>query len=122
MSGFIGVAIVLVLAVLFGWLSTRTWRVRNTAVRIVGGGLTALLTLLFAVVSIVGLLGVYRLHAGGLTALLTLLFAVVSIVGLLGVYRLHAPHGQPAVRSKTGRTARSCAPFAKGSTVTAGRC
>ena len=69
MSGFIGVAIVLVLAVLFGWLSTRTWRVRNTAVRIVGGGLTALLTLLFA---------------------------VVSIVGLLGVYRLHAPHGQPA--------------------------
>jgi mono/diheme cytochrome c family protein len=68
-SGFIGVAIVLGLAVLFAWLSTRAWRLRNTAIRIVGGLLTALLTLVFA---------------------------AVSIVGLLGVYRLYTPHGQPA--------------------------
>jgi hypothetical protein len=68
-SGFIGVAIVLVLAVLCGWLSTRAWRLRNTAGRIVGGLLTALLTLVFA---------------------------AVAIVGVLGVYRLNAPHGQPA--------------------------
>jgi len=75
-SGFIGVAIVLVLAVLFAWLSTRAWRVRNTALRIAGGVLTALLTLVSA---------------------------AVSIVGLLGVYRLYTPHGQPAA-SRTARS------------------
>src|SRR5207245_4478984 len=45
------------------------WRVRNTAGRIVGGRLSALLALAFA---------------------------AVAIVGLLGVYKLNAPHGQPA--------------------------
>jgi hypothetical protein len=74
-SGFIGVAIVLVLAVLCGWLSTRAWRLRNTAGRIVGGLLTALLTLVFA---------------------------AVAIVGVLGVYRLNAPHGQPGRTSPFG--------------------
>ncbi len=69
MSGFIGVAVVVVLAALFAWLATRAWRVRNTAMRIVGGLVTGLLTLVCA---------------------------VVSIVALLGVYRLYTPHGQPA--------------------------
>jgi len=68
-SGFIGVAVVLVLAVLFSWLCVRAWRARNTVVRIFGGLLTTLLTLLFA---------------------------AVAVVGLLGVYRLYAPHGEPA--------------------------
>ena len=69
MSGFIGVLVVLVLAVLFGWLSVRAWHVRNAAARTVGGLVTALLTLVFA---------------------------AISVVGLLGVYRLYAPHGEPA--------------------------
>src|SRR5882762_907180 len=68
-SGFIGVVVVLVLVVLFGWLAIRAWHVRNMALRIVGGLLTSLLTLVFA---------------------------AVSVVGLVGVYRLYAPHGQPA--------------------------
>jgi mono/diheme cytochrome c family protein len=68
-SGFIGIGVVVVLAVLFGWLSVSAWRAHNTAVRIIGGVVTALLSLLFA---------------------------AISMVGLLGVYRLEAPHGQPA--------------------------
>jgi len=60
-SGFISVLVVLVLAVLFGWLSVRAWHVRNAAARIVGGLVTVLLTLVFAAISVVGLLGEKKL-------------------------------------------------------------
>jgi cytochrome c553 len=62
-------AVALLLAILFAWLSLRAWRVRSLALRIV---------------------------AGVVTALLTLVLALVSIVGLAGAYRLYAPHGSPA--------------------------
>src|SRR5258708_589167 len=69
MSGFVGVLVVVLLALVFAWLATRAWRLQNVAWRILGGLLTTLATLVLA---------------------------AVSVVGLLGVYRLYTPHGEPA--------------------------
>jgi hypothetical protein len=69
MSGIIQLVVVIVLAIVFALLSVRALRVRNVTRRIVGG-----------------------LLAG----LLTAVFAAVSVVGLVGGYRLYAPHGAPA--------------------------
>lgn len=73
MSGFIGVLVVLALAVAFGWLSFRAWRVSNLALRIPTGLATALLSLVFAAATALGLAGVYRLYTphGGAAPTLT---------------------------------------------------
>jgi mono/diheme cytochrome c family protein len=68
-SGIIELVVVILLAIGFGWLATRAWRMRNVLVRIV---------------------------AGVLSTLATLLLAVISILGLVGTYRLYTPHGAPA--------------------------
>jgi mono/diheme cytochrome c family protein len=72
-SGLIGVVVVLVVAILFGWLCVRAWRLRNTPLRIGAGLLSGLVTLVLAAVSVVSLIGVYRLYAphGGPPATLT---------------------------------------------------
>jgi cytochrome c553 len=62
-SGIIELVAAIILAIVFAWLSVRAWRVRNIALRVVGGLLTALLTLVCAAVSVVGLVGAYRLYA-----------------------------------------------------------
>ena len=62
MSGIVQLVAVIVLAIAFAWLSIRAWRVRNVAVRIIAGLVTALLTLVLAAVSVVGLAGTYRLY------------------------------------------------------------
>lgn len=62
MFDFIGVLIVLVLLLVFGFLATRAWRARNVVVRWVGGIITSLLTLLFLLVLVVALIGFYKLN------------------------------------------------------------
>jgi len=68
-SGIIGLIVVIVLAIVLGWLTARSWRSRNMLMRYLG--------------SLVA-------------ALVTLVLAAISIVSLVGVYRLYAPHGAPA--------------------------
>jgi mono/diheme cytochrome c family protein len=67
--GIIELVVLILLAFAFGWLATRAWRLRSVPVRII---------------------------AGVLSAVLTLLLAVMSVVGLVGAYRLFTPHGGPA--------------------------
>lgn len=62
MSGIATLVVVIVLAVLFGFLCVRAWCLNSVVLRIVGGIVTALLTLVLAAVSVVGLVGVYRLY------------------------------------------------------------
>src|SRR5579864_1927764 len=73
MSGIIELVVAILVAIGLGWLSVRAWRARNVALRIVGGVVASLLTVLFAVISIVGIVGAYRLDAphGGPAANLT---------------------------------------------------
>src|SRR5712692_429671 len=56
-----GIIIVVVLAVLFGWLATRVARAKNPVLRWLGLLVTGVLTLVFAAVSVVALFGVYQL-------------------------------------------------------------
>jgi len=69
MSGILGIGIVIILSLAGVWLAIRAWRARNVVVRII---------------------------AGIVTSLLTLVLAAVSVLGILGAYRLYAPHGAPA--------------------------
>ena len=69
MTGIVELIVAILLAIALAWLCLRAWRVKSPAVRIV---------------------------SGVVTALLTLVLAAVSVVGLVGVYRLYAPHGSPA--------------------------
>jgi len=62
-SGVVALVVVIALAVLFGWLATRAWRLSNAAARIVGAIVAGLLTLLFAAVAVVGAIGFVRLNA-----------------------------------------------------------
>ena len=62
MSGIITLVVVIVVTLFFGWLSVRAWRGRTVLVRYVGGPLSAIVTVAFAAVSVVGLLGAYRLY------------------------------------------------------------
>ena len=74
MSGIIGLVIAILVAILFAWLAVRAWHLRNPALRIVTGLLASLLTLGFVAISVVGLVGAYRLYTphggppGNLTA------------------------------------------------------
>lgn len=62
MSGIIELIVVIILAILFAWLAVRGWRVRNVVMRVIGGIVASLLTLVLAAVSVVGLVGAYRLY------------------------------------------------------------
>jgi mono/diheme cytochrome c family protein len=72
-TGIVSVIIAIVLAIVLGWITSRAWRLRNTALRIVAGLVSGLLTLVLTIVSIVGLAGVYRLYTphGGPPAAIT---------------------------------------------------
>ncbi len=61
-SGIVELLVVILLAIGFGWLSLRAWRVRNVALRIIGGLLTALLTIILAALSVGGLVGASKLY------------------------------------------------------------
>ena len=63
MSGIIALVVVIILAIIFGWLSVRAWSGRTLLVRYAGGPLSAIVTIVLAAVSVVGLLGAYRLYA-----------------------------------------------------------
>jgi cytochrome c553 len=77
MTGVIELVVVILLAIVFGWLATRAWRLRNVVARIV---------------------------VGLLVTLPTLLLTVISILGLVGVYRLNTPHGAPAANGAAQTT------------------
>ena len=61
-SGIIALVVLMLLAIGFGWLSVRAWTGRTLLVRYVGGPLSVIVTLVLAAISVVGLLGVYRLY------------------------------------------------------------
>ena len=82
-TGIVELIVAILLAIAFAWLCLRAWRVKSTAVRIV---------------------------AGVVTALLTLVVAAVSVVGLIGVYRLYAPHGSRGLTLARPTRTMSCAP------------
>src|SRR4051812_3985781 len=73
MSGFVPLAVLIVIAVVLCGLAVRAWKIRNVAVKVLVGLIVTAL------------------------ALVTLL---MSGVGLMGLYRLAAPHGQPAPNLK----------------------
>ena len=62
MFDIVGVLVLVVLAALFGWLATRAWRARNAILKWVGVVLSGLLTLVFSLLLVVGLVGFYRLN------------------------------------------------------------
>jgi mono/diheme cytochrome c family protein len=62
MFDFVGVGVLVLLTVLFAWLLTRAWRARNAALKWIGTILTGLLTLLFGLLTVVSLVGFYRLN------------------------------------------------------------
>ncbi len=86
MSGIIELIVVILLTVAGIWLTIRAWRARNVIVRIV---------------------------AGIVSTLITLLLAVVSVLGISGVYRLDVPHGAPAANITVQASADSMALAAK---------
>jgi mono/diheme cytochrome c family protein len=63
MFDFVGVAILILLTVLFGWLLTRAWGSKNAILKWVGSILTGLLTLLSGLLLVLGLIGFYKLNA-----------------------------------------------------------
>jgi high-affinity nickel permease len=71
--GIVSVIVAIALAIALGWVTRRAWRLRNTALKIVAGIVSGLLTLVLALVSIVGVVGVYRLYTphGGPVAAVT---------------------------------------------------
>jgi mono/diheme cytochrome c family protein len=92
-TGVVSVIIGIVLAIVLGWLTSRAWRLRNTALRIV---------------------------VGFVSGLLTLVLTIVSIVGLAGVYRLYAPHGSPPIAITASATPDRLAVAARRATGCAG--
>jgi mono/diheme cytochrome c family protein len=58
----LGWLVLVALAVLFGWLAFRLWRVKNRFIKWAGVLLSALLTLVFALVSILVLLGMLKAY------------------------------------------------------------
>jgi mono/diheme cytochrome c family protein len=60
---FVGLAIVLLLALLFGYLTVRAWRSRRGVLKWVGLVLAGLLTLVFAIAFIMAVLGTLKLNA-----------------------------------------------------------
>jgi mono/diheme cytochrome c family protein len=63
MALLISIVLVLALAVVFGWLSLRAWRVRQVVLRWLGIIVSALLAVVFAVVGVAGAIGYFRLQA-----------------------------------------------------------
>ncbi len=62
MIDFVGLLILLALVVLFGWLALRAWRSRRPLLKWLGGIVATLLTVLLAVVLVVGIFGTYQLN------------------------------------------------------------
>ena len=93
MSGIIELIVAILVAIALGWLSVRAWRMRNLPLRIL---------------------------AGVVASLLTVLVAVISIVGLVGAYRLYAPHGGPAANIAAQATADQVAAAGRHATGCAG--
>src|SRR5262245_18694423 len=63
MSLAISIAVVIGLALLFGWLACRAWRARRALVKWPGAIVSGLLAALCTLVGVVALLGVYKLEA-----------------------------------------------------------
>lgn len=63
MFDYVGVGVLVVLILLFGWLTTRSWRIKNGALRWVTTILSGLLTLIFGAATVMALVGYTRLNA-----------------------------------------------------------
>ncbi|MGH2365320.1 MAG: c-type cytochrome [Chloroflexota bacterium] len=63
MSGFIGVAIVGLLAILVGWLASVAWRIRNVPGKVAAGIISSLVDLLLIALTALGIAGIWRLNA-----------------------------------------------------------
>ena len=62
-GNIISLLVLLLFVVLFAWLATRAWRARRAWIKWPGVVLTGLLTLVFAAVTIVAVLGFVKLEA-----------------------------------------------------------
>lgn len=62
MLDFVGVGVLVVLTIAFGWLLTRAWGSKNAILKWGGLVLSGLLTLVFALLLVVSLVGFYRLN------------------------------------------------------------
>ena len=58
----VGVLVLVVLIVLFGFLTTRAWKLKNAILKLGGAVITALLTLIPTVLLVLALIGFYRLN------------------------------------------------------------
>ena len=62
-GNIIGLVILVLIAVFFGWLTWRAWHAKNAIVKWMGVVFGALLTLVFALVSVVIAMGLYQFYA-----------------------------------------------------------
>jgi len=62
MFDFVGVGILVVLLVLFGWLTTRAWRAKQPVLKWAGSILSGLVTLIVAVVTGAALYGFAQIN------------------------------------------------------------
>lgn len=63
MFDFVGVGVLIVLIVLFGWLASRAWRSKRRILKWVGVVVAGLLTLVLTLALVVALIGFYQLNA-----------------------------------------------------------
>jgi len=60
-NAIIGLIVLAAIAVLFGWLASRAWRADGGCTRWLGGLLASLFTLVFAALTVLGVVGMYKL-------------------------------------------------------------
>jgi len=60
-SSVIGLIVLAVVTVLFGWLASRAWRAHGVGAKWLGGIFASLFTLIFAALAILGAVGTYKL-------------------------------------------------------------
>ena len=101
MIGIVELLIAIVLTIAFGFLAIRAWRMRSVVLRIIAGLVTTLLTLVLAAVSVVGLLGAYKLYTphGGPAANLSVQASADQVGRFVGTAPLRSRH-------QAGRTGR----------------
>jgi mono/diheme cytochrome c family protein len=68
MFNFLGLILLITIAVLLSWASLRAWRIKNNFLKWGGAGLAALLSAAATLVSVIAIVGLARLHARSATA------------------------------------------------------
>ena len=63
MLDLFGLAMLIIIAALLAWSSLRALRARNRFIKLGGGGLAALLSIATAFISVIAIVGLFKMHA-----------------------------------------------------------